>query len=343
MSRRIVARIEARIVGLILARKKSGLPAPDNQTMHLMIAFASTLSEGCVHTLRDLQLPQLSRLLARLTPTLRDEGDAYALSMPHQRALAAALGLQAADGCLPWAARRASTDGVVPGEELAWGLLTPAHWHLAADHVALVDPAELGLEEVESRELLEAVRPLFESEGWRIEYGAPLRWYVAHASLRDLPCAAIERVIGRNVDIWMPPDPRVARIRRLQSEVQMLLYTNPTNTAREARGALAVNSFWLSGCGVAQTESTAPGQQLDESLRASALAEDWAAWAEAWRELDAGALAELRRHAMRGEAVALTLCGERNAQRFEPLQRSVWSRWSGGLRGASIAPVLEAL
>jgi hypothetical protein len=348
VSRRIVARFGPRIDARVLVRRKAGRGAPDNRSMHLMIAFASTLAEGCVHTLRDLQLPQLSRLLARLTPTLRDEGDAYALSMPHERALAAALGLRAADGCLPWAVRRARADGVDAGDGIAWGLLTPAHWHLAADHVALVDPAELGLGEDESRTLLEAVRPLFEGEGWRIEYGAPLRWYVAHASLRDLPCAAVERVIGRNVDIWMPPDPRVARIRRLQSEVQMLLYTNPTNSAREARGALAVNSFWLSGCGVAQAETTAPGLQVDESLRASALAEEWAAWAEAWRELDAGPLADLLRQATRGEAtggepIALTLCGERHAQRFEALPRSMWARWTGGLRGASIATVLEAL
>ncbi len=29
----------------------------------------------------------------------------------------------------------------------------------------------------------------------------------------------------------------------------MLLYTHPINAAREARGELAVNSFWLSGTG----------------------------------------------------------------------------------------------
>jgi hypothetical protein len=311
--------------------------------MHLMIAFASTLSEGCVHTLRDLQLPKLSRLLARLTPTVRDEGDAYALSMPHERVLATALGMQGADGCLPWAARRAAADGVDPGAELAWGLLTPAHWHLAADHVALVDPAALGLDEPESRALLEAVRPVFEGEGWRLEYGAPLRWYAAHASLRDLPCAAIERVIGRNVDIWMPPDARVARIRRLQSEVQMLLYTDATNAAREARGALAVNSFWLSGCGTAQAESPVRGLRVDESLRAAALAEDWAAWAEAWRALDAGPLAELAQQATRTEGLALTLCGERHAQRFEPLPQSLWSRWFGGIQRESTTSTLEAL
>ncbi|HRP27983.1 MAG TPA: hypothetical protein PLG77_06090 [Burkholderiaceae bacterium] len=311
--------------------------------MHVMVPFASTLSEACVHALRDLQLPNLSRLLARLAPTVREGGDEYALSMPHERAFASALGWQGADGCLPWAARLAQTDGIDTGGELAWGLLTPVHWHLAADHVALVDPAELALADAESRALLEAVQPLFESEGWRIEYGAPLRWYAAHASLRDLPCAAIERVIGRNVDIWMPADPRVALVRRLQSEVQMLLYTDATNEAREARGALAVNSFWLSGCGVRQTPSAAPDLHVDDALRASALAEDWADWADAWRALDAGPIAELLRAAGRGEPVALTLCGERHAQRFEASRQSFWQRAGAALRSPAVAPVLEAL
>ena len=68
--------------------------------MHLMIPFASTLSEACVHTLRDLQLPTLSRLLARFSPAAREGGDEYALSMPQERAFASALGWHGADGCL---------------------------------------------------------------------------------------------------------------------------------------------------------------------------------------------------------------------------------------------------
>lgn len=312
--------------------------------MELLIPFAATLAEGCVHTLRDLQLPNLECLLARLAPTRREGGDEYALSMPHERALATALGWRGDDGMLPWAARQARIDGVdVGSSDAAWGLLTPVHWHLGSDHVTLVDPAALALDDAESRALLDAVRPLFADAGWRIEYAAPLRWYAAHESLRGLACASLERVIGRNVDIWMPADPRVARVRRLQSEVQMLLYNDATNAAREARGAFAVNSFWLSGCGVAQAEPDAPGPEVDAALRASALAEDWAAWADAWRALDAGAMARLRRHAERGESVRLTLCGERHAQRFESLPRSLWARTKAAFRSPAVAPVLEAL
>jgi hypothetical protein len=310
--------------------------------MHLLLPFASTLAEGCRHTLHDLQLPNLSRLLASLSAGAREGSDETSLTPPHERALAAALGLRGADGCLPWAARQAALDGI-DAADADWGLLTPAHWHLAADHVRLLDPAELALDEAESRALLEAVRGLFESDGWRIAWGAPLRWYAAHEALRDLPCAAIDRVIGRDVDAWMPPDRRMAHVRRLQSEVQMQLYQAAVNDARAARGALAVNSFWLSGCGARQPETDAHDLRVDETLRTSALAADWAAWAEAWRALDAGQLAALLRSAGRGETVALTLCGERHAQRFESSPRSAWARLTSRLRAPSVANVLEAL
>lgn len=312
--------------------------------MDWVIPFAATLSEDCIHTLRDLQLPHLARLLARLVPTVRQGSDEFALSTPHERALATALGWRGDDGMLPWAARLAAIDGIdVGGSDTAWGLITPVHWEVASDHVVLVDPAALELGEVESRALLNSARPLFDDAGWRVEYGAPLRWYAAHDSLRELACASPDRVIGRSVDLWMPADARVARIRRLQSEVQMLLYTDATNAAREAKGALAVNSFWLSGCGVAQTEPAVSGVQIDDSLRASALAEDWAAWADAWRALDAGLIADLRRRAESGESTQLTLCGERHAQRFENSPRSLWARASAAFRSPPVAPLLEAL
>jgi len=310
--------------------------------MHLLIPFASTLSEGCRHTLHDLQLPNLSRLLACLSAGAPVGGDETSLTPPHERALGSALGLHGADGCLPWAARQAALDGIDTGDA-AWGLLTPVHWQLAADHVSMVCPAELALDAAGSRALLQAVRDLFESDGWRIAWGAPLRWYAAHETLRGLPCAAIDRAIGRPVDAWMPPDPRMAIVRRLQSEVQMQLYRAPANDERAARGELTVNSFWLSGCGVRQREAEVPEPSVDETLRTSAHAQDWAAWAEAWRALDAGPVAALLRGAERGEPATLTLCGERHAQRFETAPQSRWARLTRGLRAPPVAPVLEAL
>jgi hypothetical protein len=309
--------------------------------MHLLVPFASALSEEGRHTIRDLNLPHLDRLLAHLQPGARLGTDEYSLTPPHEASLAASRGWRGGAGTLPFAAHAARADGIEV-LDLAWAMLTPAHWHAGREEILLADPEALRLDEAESRALLEAVRELFEGEGFALAWGAPLRWYAAHESLAELPSASLDRVVGRNVDRWLPAGREARLLRRLQSEVQMLLYTHPINEAREARGLLAVNSFWLSGCGRWQP-SAGDEPEVDTRLRAPLLAQDWAAWAEAWRALDAGPLARLAAAAERGEPVSLTLAGERYAQRFDAAGGSWWSRLRRRLRHPSPADVLEAL
>ena len=313
--------------------------------MHLLIPFASALSEASSHVLLDLHLPNLAKLLARLTPAAIDSGDEYTFSPPHERALAAAWGWQGGDGALPWAAHAAELDGVAVGE-LAWGLITPAHWHVGRDHVTLADPDALQLTEAESRAAFEAVRELFESEGFTLRWGAPSRWYAAHESLTGLPCAALDRVIGRNVDLWIRHGakaiPQARLVRRLQSEVQLLLYPHAINEEREQRGALTLNSFWLSGCGRRQAAVTGD-VVVNDTLRAPLLAQDWAGWADSWHALDGGALASLLTAAQAGQTTSLTLCGERSAQRFDTAARSLWQQLGSRFKSPEPHTILEAL
>jgi hypothetical protein len=292
--------------------------------MHLIVPFAGALAEPGRAALRHLGLPQLQALLARCETVARDEGDEFSLSAPHERVLARAFGWAAGDGRLPFAARAAAADGLEVGQ-LAWGLISPTHWHLGTEQVSLVDPAALSLDDETSRELFAAVLALFTSEGFVMRYGHATRWYIAHESLADLRCASLDRVFGRNVDRWLDPDPAARLLRRLQNEVQMLLYTHPVNERREAQGLLPVNSFWLSGCGVAQPAKAAV--LVDDSLRGPALAEDWAGWVKAWEALDAALPTRLD-----GGDFRLTLCGERSALTLAPgagrLQRlrAMWAR-----------------
>jgi hypothetical protein len=309
--------------------------------MHLLIPFAAPLSESGRAAAAALVLPRLQALLTRLAAVGRDDGDELSLSTPHERVLAQALGWRGADGCLPWAARAAAADGIDPGTQ-AWGQLTPAHWHLGTEQVSLADPGQLALDDAGSRELLEAVRDLFGSEGFAVHYGAPLHWYIAHDSLAALPCASLDRVIGRNVDAWLGSDPALRRMRRLQSEVQMRLHTHPANERRQAQGLLPVNSFWLSGCGVAQ-QATGPTPRIDARLRRPALGEDWAAWTKAWETLDEVPLAEMLAAAQAGQQVCLTLCGERSAARFETAPRGLLQRLRSAWSPPSMQAVLESL
>ena len=169
-------------------------------------------------------------------------------------------------------------DGVAVGER-AWGLVTPAHWLLGRDHATMLDPAGLGLSEAESRALFEAIRGLFESEGFAVAWGAPERWYVGHDELEgfaDRLARSRDRPQRRPLAGRDRARPSAGAIRRLQSEAQLVFHAHPVNEAREARGEPVVNSFWLSGCGRAQAVDAAAEPSVDASLRAPLLAGDWA-------------------------------------------------------------------
>lgn len=308
--------------------------------VHLVVPFAVPLAEAGRATLSSLALPRLQALLAASPGGVRDDGDEFSLSTPHERAIARALGLSGADGQIPWAARQARQDGIDTAD-LAWGLLTPVHLHVGTEQVSLTDPAGLALGEEESRAIFDAVRELFTSEGFAMLWAAPLRWYVAHECLAELPTASLDRVVGRNIDRWLPGSASARLVRRLQNEVQMLLYTHPLNDAREQRGLPPVNSLWLSGCGMAQADAAA-SPALDERLRDPALREDWPAWARAWEALDAGPLAGLLARLRAGETVRLTLCGERSGETFSP-EWGLRARLGAWLRAPSVAPRLESL
>jgi hypothetical protein len=319
--------------------------------MHLLVPFASDTSEACRQVLHDLALPNLERLLVLLTPAGRDQGDAHSFSPPHERALAAAWGWRGSDGTLPFAAHAAAADGITTGD-VAWALLTPSHWQLGRDDVVLADPDRLELGESESRALFASADALLASEGFTTAWGSAGRWYAARSDLQGLATASPDRVIGRGVDRWLREPGNgsdgtiraVARlVRRLQSEAQLAFYTHAVNAAREERGALAVNSFWLSGCGRHQPTDEAATPEAQSALRAPLLANDWAAWAEAWHDLDRGPVARLLAHARAGNATTLTLCGERTAARFELQPRTLWQRLRGAGAKAAARDLLAEL
>jgi hypothetical protein len=323
---------------------------PDHAPAQLLIAHASAASAAGLAALNVLRLPNLDALLGRLAPqtdaTPRPDDDEYTLSAPHERVLAEAQGWHGADGRWPWAAASAADDGLRADDDTSgapWGLITPVHWHVGSDQIALVDPAALALTEAESRTLFDLLKPSFDAEGWSLQWGAPLRWYVRHPALAELPTASLDRAIGRNLDLWLSDAPQTRKLRRLQVEAQMLWHEHDLNEAREATHQLTVNSFWLSGCGPAQARRPIADLAVETHLRAPLLANEWAEWVAAWHALDAGPVAALRQRAEAGERVTLTLCGERVAQTWIHRPQGWFSRLLGRSRPASAVAILQTL
>jgi hypothetical protein len=311
----------------------------------LLVPFAGCRADGCRDALRRLALPHLRRLLARLAPAGTDEGDGHELSMPHERALAHAYGLAAPDGLVPWAAWQVAQSGRDSHDAgCAW--ITPCHWRVGRDHVAMAHPRLLRLDASDSQALLAAMQPYFEQDGIRLEYDMPTRWLARGEVFRKLPTASLDRVVGRVVDAWMPRGEAARPIRRLQQEMQMLLYTHPVNDERQRGGLLPVNSFWVSGTGAlppVHAEGPPPGLEITHYLRDAALLDDWQAWATAWQQLDAGTCARLAAALDEGRSITLTLCGERASRTWSSAGAGAWRRIAGLWNRQEPAELLESL
>ena len=106
-----------------------------------------------------------------------------------------------------------------------------------------------------------------------------------------------------------------------------------SNSASSAVMLVCVAGVRISGTGAAQP--AAAEVCLETSLRGPALAEDWAAWAQAWIRLDADLAAQ--------PPATLTLCGERRAARLDLAPQGVLARWLGRWSAPAPLTLLEQL
>lgn len=268
--------------------------------------------------------PNLRALLAAMTPGERIECGEDDPSTPFELALAQAHQLPGGPGQIPWAAFDTGTLG------LPCAFITLCHWQVGADHVRLSPPEDLVLDEASASTLLAAMAPYFLEDGITLAPGgSPGSWLATGEVFRGLRSVSFDTLLGRHLtrSLLDGAGTPAATLRRLQNEMQMLLYTHPVNEARQQQGLAPVNSFWVSGAGVLeQAVHAAPDVRVDARLQAAALRGDAAAHAQAWQVVDLDACAALLGVLRAGSEARLTLCGARAAQSFVPAEAGFWPR-----------------
>lgn len=305
--------------------------------MHLIIPYAA-LTDAPPDALHSLALPHLRQLLAQMTCTHReDEARDTQPSpyMPHERVRARSLGWPL-DAPLPWAAL------AHPGHAGAQAWITPCHWQIGMDQVVMLDPAQLHLSDVESLQLLQAMQAFLQEDGLEVQWDNALHWHARGDIFESMRTPSLDRVIGANVKPWVTDGHLPAALRRLQSEMQMLLYNHPVNDVRMARGQFTVNSFWVHGAGQLPTRAvpSADGEVLVlDLLRGPALRGDLQAWQAAWRELDATHLAPLAAQT----DLCLSLCSETAAHTYQRTERSWLQRITAVFQTTDTGRALQAL
>ncbi len=310
--------------------------------MHILIPFAAPAGPDCQRALGQLQpsqLPHLSKLLRQLAPSQTLQGTPQDLNPTFERVQARSLGLPHTNGLIPWAARDAVRLGLAPANGQhppgGWAWITPCHWKVNADHVEMQDPADLALSDAETNTLMDAMQGYFSEDGIALHALTAGTWLAHGAVLEGLTTASLERTRGARVDTWMPRQPQAKTLRRLQNEMQMLLYTHPLNDARAAKRQTTVNSFWVSGTGALPTSAAPLPEAVTQVtvLRAAALRDDAAAWLDAWHTLDRTVLATAD-----PRTLTLTLCGEQQALTFASSSNSSTDSWLARLRRRFTAP-----
>jgi hypothetical protein len=270
------------------------------------------------------------------------------LSPPHERAWAQAAGWSLVDGCLPWAARAAAENGLAAKDATdGWAYISLCNWHVSNGQVTLGDPAYLQIDEATDATLFKAMQSFFAEDGITLHPYKPGQWLAQSPLFADLPTASLDRVIGRNIDPWLVGSHVDADalslaaklLRRLQNEMQMLLYTHPVNDGRR----LTINSFWVHGTGALPSNANKPAQQepaVIHTLRQGALQQDLMGWLEAWQHVDVLVIAPMLARVAAGEPQRLVLCGEHEFHVYDSAAPSLWKRLRTHFAPTSLDTVL---
>ena len=195
----------------------------------------------------------------------------------------------------------------------------------------------------ESDALLAAMRPYFEEDGITLHPYQPGQWLACSSLFKGLPSASLSRVMGLPVEPWLlgahlpTLSPAIQTLRRLQNEMQMLLYSHPVNETRPR----PINSIWIEGCGHLGDDTPAPPSPSPEVVVIDDLREYWllrdaTGWANAWTRLDAEVLPTL----LQPVGARIAWCGQRQARWWCHQAPGAWSRLLRLFRPVTPAEVL---
>ncbi len=158
-------------------------------------------------------------------------------------------------------------DGL-PLDERCYLRADPVQMIAEQDKVYLTASDELAVNGQEAVQLVQALNALYAEEGWSFDFAHPQRLYLALNSRPDIRTTPTAQVMGASIHDHLPGGNDALQWHAVMNEIQMLLFHNPVNIEREARGQKPINGLWLWGAGRLAGAMPAHWQKLwsDEPL-----------------------------------------------------------------------------
>jgi hypothetical protein len=132
-----------------------------------------------------------------------------------------------------------------------WMHATPMHFAAGLDRLtvhALRDDHRVV--HAERAELEPAIAAHLRPAGFELLTSAGDEWLIRSERVLQVQLATPEAVLDCPLEQVMPRGPDAAYLRRLMTELQMVLHEHPVNLRRSQRGVPEVNALWLHGGGM---------------------------------------------------------------------------------------------
>lgn len=123
----------------------------------------------------------------------------------------------------------------------------PVHLHARREQLILMTGDEFDVTEPEAESLIVALQAYYPE--WRFERTRDGMWFIIVDETPDLATTPLERVLGENINEYLPRGADAMRWLSVMNEMQMILFDAPVNEQREAAGRPVLNSLWLWGGG----------------------------------------------------------------------------------------------
>ncbi len=195
--------------------------------------------------LQELKLPALQNLIAKSDhfPVKKQNFFQQASFLFHQAET------------MPVAATNAAIDIEDANLSEFWLRVDPVQLIPDRDSLVLVAAKHLGIEEAESKALLQSFNEHFKQDGVELIWGATDAWYLSIKQPVDIQTTNLELVDNNPVNEFYPQGNAAQYWRQLINETQMLFYTHPVNEARREKGWPEINSVWVWGEGLLKPEN----------------------------------------------------------------------------------------
>ena len=189
-------------------------------------------------------------------------------------------------GLAPWLAHQLQTPTM--GENDAVWVATLCSTVISQERATAVPLSLLHVTSAEIEALSQTAAPLFAQAGDGIELVAldDGIWQVTGPMPANTPTITPLALMGQDLGDWWPTGDAWRAWRKRLNEIQMAWHDHPVNVERERQGLPAINSLWLFGGGKPFVPAKHTDSTVHDTLAAPTLQGDWAAWLEAWAEIE---------------------------------------------------------